>query len=101
MYHLLTVGKGYLFGFNGGVYVINDGGVFGAHKYQMQSCISCAVAEELYSKNKNDLTKSFYKKNLQWALLEYKNVFRKKCYYAWKQFVLCRKIKPFIKSILL
>lgn len=100
MYHLLTVGKGYLFDFIGGVYVIHSGGVYGAHNGQIQSQITCDVAEELYVKNKNNLTRDFYKRALQWAVYQHKGRSLQKIAYSWKHFILCWDIKQFIKNLL-
>lgn len=98
-YHLLTVGRGYLFGYIGGVYVIHGGGVYGAQNTQIQSRTSCAVAEELYQNNKNDLTKGFYEKALQWAIYQHRTDFPRKFFYSWRQFALSWKLKLFLKNL--
>lgn len=100
MYHLLTVGKGYLMNFVGGVYVIHDGGVFGARDIQRKSRVSCAIAEELYRKNKNEYTKHFYGESLQWAVYQHVNEFFKKAGYSWKLFMLNGRVKLLIKNLL-
>ena len=100
MYHLLSVGKGYLFSFVGGVYVIHGGGVFGARSVQSQSRISCDIAEELYSRNRNTHTKRFYAESLQWAIYQNKDIVSKKVAYSWKLFMLNGKMKPLIKNLL-
>ena len=99
-FHLLSVGKGYLFGFFGGVYVIHGGGVFGAINIQKQSRISCNIAEELYIKNKSKYTKEFYSRSLQWAVYQHTDVLPKKIVYSWKLFMLDGNLKNFIKNLL-
>ena len=100
MYHLLTVGKGYLLSFVGGVYVIHDGGLFGTMDIQKKSRVSCGIAEELYHNNKNAHTKHFYCDSLQWAVYQHKKEFFKKAGYSWKLFMLNGRVKLLIKNLL-
>lgn len=100
MYLLLTAGKGYLLNFTGGVYVIHGSGIFGARDLKTQSRISCDVAEELYSHNKNEDTKRFYISSLRWAIHQYKDDLAKKIALSWKLFKLDGRIKALIKNLL-
>lgn len=100
MYHLLTVGKGHLLNFIGGVYVIHSGGFSGSISVKKQCSISCNVAEELYYKNKNEDTKQFYIDSLQWAIYQFKNVLPRKISYSWKLFLVNGSIKSLIKNLL-
>lgn len=100
LFHLLTVGKGYLFSFIGGVYVIHGKGVFGAQSHQIQSRISCSIAEELYCMNKNIDTKKFYADSLQWAVYEHSDRVLNKIVYSLKLFFLNGRIRLLIKNLL-
>lgn len=99
-YHLLTVGKGYLLNFIGGVYVIHGGGVSGAIDHKKQCIISYKIAEELYRNNKNEYTKRFYADNLQWAVYQHKNECLKKIIYSFKLFLLAGNKRLLIKNLL-
>lgn len=99
IYHLLTVGKGYLLNFFGGVYVMHEGGVSSSLQVKKQSCVSCNVAEELYLNNRNQETKKFYINCLQWAIYQHKNDLKKKLIYSLRLFFLNGKIKLFIKNL--
>lgn len=100
MYHLLTVGKGFLFGFYAGVYVIHDGGVYGGHDVRKQSKISCAVARELYLNNRSACTKDFYANSLQWAIYQDKGFSIKKFRYSWELFLISGNIRKFLRNLL-
>lgn len=100
LYHLLNAGKGYLFGFIGGVYLIHGGGMYGAHNTQVQSRISCRVAQELYYRNKNLHTRHFYEDSLQWAVYQHMKDFPRKALYSFKLFLLSPSIKKLVKNLL-
>ena len=100
MYHLLTVGKGYLLNFIGGVYVIHETGVFGSRSILRQSVLSCQIAEELSYHNRDKDTKLFYANCLQWAIVQHKNDLLKKIMYSCKLFFLNGKASHLIKNLL-
>ena len=99
-FHLLNAGKGYLFSFVGGVYVIHGSGLFSAEDGQKQSRISCEVAHELYSCNKNLYTRHYYEDILRWAVYQHADNFHQKAQYAIKLFLLNGKLKSLIKNLL-
>lgn len=99
-FHLLTVGKGYLLNFDGGVYVLHNGGIYASKNAREQSEISCAVAEELYKNNENPYTKEFYKNVLQWTVSQHKDFFWGKMSYSWELFLLDKSIKRLVKNIM-
>ncbi len=68
IYHLLKFGKGYLFGFVGGVRNIHDGGIASVRDDKKMSDESVLIARELYQKNKDTFTKWYYCDILQWKL---------------------------------
>ena len=100
LYHLLNEGKGYLFAFFGGVYVIHRGGMFSSNCDQLQSRVSCQISEELYRNNKNNDTKRFYENNLQWAVYQHIDLFYFKVFYSIKLFIADRNLKVFVKNLL-
>ena len=99
VYHLLSEGKGHLLNFNGGVYVIHGGGIFGSLDNQKQSEISCDVAEELYNNNKNEYTKEYYYRTLRWAWEQHQNCPYMKLLYSWRMLLLNRNFRSFAKRL--
>lgn len=100
LYHLLKKGKGYLFAFEGGVYVRHDGGIYTSLSKSIQGETSLRVAKELYEVNKDQYTRKFYATNLQWQIYENKDSFRKKWKYSWALFFLENKVKRLIRNLL-
>lgn len=100
LYHLLKKGKGYLFAFEGGVYVKHDGGIYTSLTNSIQGETSLRVAKELYEINKDQYTRKFYASILQWQIYENKDSFRKKWKYSWALFFIEKRIKRLIRNII-
>lgn len=100
LYHLLKKGKGYLFAFEGGVYVRHDGGIYTSLSNSIQGETSLRVAKELYEVNKDQFTRKFYASNLQWQIYENKDSFRKKWKYSWALFFIEKRIKRLIRNLI-
>ena len=75
IYHLLMNGKGYLFGFDGGVRIVHGGGIASQRSDNEVCKQSIIIAKELYSINKNAYTKRYYLNILQWYLTFINNDF--------------------------
>ena len=100
LYHLLKKGKGYLFAFEGGVYVRHDGGIYTSLSNSIQGETSLRVAKELYEVNKDQYTRKFYASNLQWQIYENKDSFRKKWKYSWALFFIEKKVRRLIRNLI-
>lgn len=100
LYHLLKKGEGYLFAFEGGVYVRHDGGIYTSLSNSIQGETSLRVAKELYEVNKDQYTRKFYASNLQWQIYETKDSFRKKWKYSWALFFIEKRIKRLIRNLI-
>ena len=100
LYHLLKKGKGYLFAFEGGVYVRHDGGIYTSLSNSVQGETSLRVAKELYEVNKDQYTRKFYASNLQWQIYENKDSFSKKWKYSWALFFIEKKIRRLIRNLI-
>lgn len=100
LYHLLKKGKGYLFAFEGGVYVRHDGGIYTSLSNSIQGETSLRVAKELYEVNKDQFTRKFYASNLQWQIYENKESFWKKWKYSWALFFIEKRIKRLIRNLI-
>lgn len=101
IYHLLMNGKGYLFGFEGGVRIVHGGGIASQRSDNEVCKQSIIIAKELYSINKNAYTKRYYLNILQWYLTFINNDFFQKVYASLIILILNRKFKKFIKNIIL
>lgn len=101
IYHLLMNGKGYLFGFEGGVRIVHGGGIASQRSDNEVCKQSIIIAKELYSINKNAYTKRYYLNILQWYLTFINNDFFQKVYVSLIILILNRKFKKFIKNIIL
>lgn len=70
IYHLLQKGKGYLFGFEGGVYNIHSDGIYSKKDLKTQCELNINIARDLYLKNKKDiLLKLNFLKSLQFNIV--------------------------------
>ena len=98
-YHLLKKGKGYLFAFEGGVYVKHGGGMFTSMSDTILDDTCKKVAQELYYVNKDEYTKRFYETVLQRQIYWMKDAFMKKFMYSWELFRLQGDLKQLIKNI--
>lgn len=74
IYHLLSIGKGYLFAFVGAVRNRHNGGCFSALSKKDRSTIAVKVSKELYLYNKNKLTKRYYEDCLTKAMYAYREL---------------------------
>lgn len=99
IYHLLSVGKGYLFGFNGGVYRKHSGGVHSMISKEKYCRVALKLDKEFYHVSPNRGTKKRYCDTLQDAInLEKKAHKLKALRYALLQFALSSKAKRFGKN---
>ena len=100
MYHLLGVGKGYLFSFNSGVYNVHSSGIFSKLNLQDACSTVLKVAEELYKNNRELTSQKNYERVLQWNIDNAKKINTNKFTLSWKLFVMNRNIKQLIKNII-
>lgn len=100
IYHLLKRGRGYLFAFEGGIYVKHNGGIYTSLSNSVQSEMSLYIAKELYEVNKDQYTRNFYAMNLQRQIYEKKDLFCKKWKYSWDLFFIERKVKSLIRNLI-
>ena len=68
IYHLLMNGKGYLFGFEGGVRIVHGGGMHSMIDEINASTVAYYIASELYSKNKNIEVLKYLINTLKWCI---------------------------------
>jgi glycosyltransferase involved in cell wall biosynthesis len=71
IYHLLRVGRGYLFAFEGGVRNMHPQGFASMKSLALQCSSTMIIAQELYEKNHTADTKKYYEGVLQWCIYEY------------------------------
>mgnify|MGYP003291856894 CR=1 FL=1 len=76
IYHLLMNGKGYLFGFEGGVRIVHSGGMHSMVIEKKQIADALLIAEELYKINKTTDTKLYYVNTIKWAVDKSKGIKR-------------------------
>ena len=100
MYHLLKNGKGYLFAFEGGVRVIQDGGIASQRTERQQCQDALVIAEELYRINQDIYTANYYLRTLQWAIYISNLYGFNKWQLNWKQFMLKKDCKLLLKNLL-
>lgn len=103
IYHLLQAGKGYLFGFVGGVYQNHNDSAHAKRSLHYQVAIALLVTKELYKQNKNELTKRNYLRTLDWAISCYKQnkwSETEKMNYIFECLFLSYNVKKTIKHIL-
>lgn len=67
IYNLLMNGKGYLFGFEGGIRIMQIGGIHSMLSELNASTIAYSVSNELYKYNKNKKVKHYYYMTLMWC----------------------------------
>ncbi|NLK92600.1 MAG: glycosyltransferase family 2 protein [Bacteroidales bacterium] len=99
IYHLLKSGKGYLFGFYGGVRTRQSSGVFSTLTTKKKSKLAYKIAEELYIYNSddNDVSK-YYESNLRWLISE--TTIIENIPYMWKLLIKDHNIKFFVKNLI-
>ena len=101
IYHLLMNGKGYLFGFDGGVRIKHEGGIHSMVSELKAANIAYLISQELYKKNKNKSVEIYYLSTLIWCLdvaircKQYKLIFK----YNYEIIILRRTLKYYIKTI--
>jgi glycosyltransferase involved in cell wall biosynthesis len=67
IYHLLMNGKGYLFGFDGGVRIMHGGGIHSLTSELNASSIAYVISQELYKYNKNKYVEQYYYITMRWC----------------------------------
>ena len=101
-YHLMTVGKAYLFAFEGGVYRKTGEGIYtNLDRYQMQ-LRTIDVYRELYEKNEDKRLAIPYAKALQYFINIFSSIqeYKKGSWrVAWRLFWVNRNVKMLIKNI--
>lgn len=71
IYHLLKIGKGYLFAFEGGVRIVHKEGM-ASLKSLLENCeTTLSISKELFEKNHSIETKQYYEDILQWCIHEF------------------------------
>lgn len=76
IYHLLINGKGYLFGFEGGMRNIHGGGMHSMVEEKKQAHDAFIIARELYLINKNYHTQQYFISTIKW-MLNFRNGIRR------------------------
>lgn len=100
IYHLLNVGKGYLFAFNGGVYRYHKGGIHSMITKSQYCEESLSMDREFFLKTHEEGAKRVYCTTLQDAIQTYGHTNKIKALrYAFVQFFLSGKYKRFWKNI--
>lgn len=99
IYHLLKNGRGFLFGFYGGVYTRHSGGIT-SNDEQYNRFISLEIAKELYLRNRDLPTKKNYESVLQWNISSTLYSVGERVNMSMTLFFLNKRIKALIKNIL-
>jgi glycosyltransferase involved in cell wall biosynthesis len=100
IYHLLKVGKGYIFSFVGGVYRIHSGGVASILSPIEYSKVYLPIDGELYRKTHEAATKRIYCETLQHSVVVFSKENKlKSLYYAIVEFAINGKYKTFGKNL--
>ncbi|MBR3724472.1 MAG: glycosyltransferase [Bacteroidales bacterium] len=100
IYHLLNVGKGYLFAFNGGVYRYHPGGVHSMISASQYCLMSLPTDEEFYRINPSPYSKRTYLDTLQECIKVYAGTDKPKALkYLFTHFRVSRNFRAFIKQL--
>ena len=99
VYHLLKEGKGYLFGFVGGIRIMHEGGVASMISNEENINNSLKIAEELYKINNDEFTRKYYVEILYWALSNEKAWSLKRILYSTKEFLIDKRFWWYLKNI--
>lgn len=99
--HLLSMGKGRLMAFDGGVYNMHEGGIHSLVTLNEQFQLSYDLATEWYRKNPDKYIKKYYVKTLQWLLYRQAHIEgASRAYLIWKHFLLTGNVKRLVKNSL-
>lgn len=98
IYHLLKVGRGFLFPFIGGVHIKHKGGIT-TNDEKYNRSVSLAIAEELYLNNRDLPTRKNYESVLQWNISSDLYPVKERLEMSMTLFLLSKRVKPFIKNI--
>lgn len=100
IFHLLSVGKGYIFAFEGGVYRYHPGGINSMISKVEYCRVSLPMDREFYRKNRVEGTKRIYCETLQDAVNVCCHSNKLEAFwYALVQFTMNGKIKTFGKNL--
>lgn len=100
IYHLLCVGKGYLFAFNGGVYRYHSGGIHSMITVAHYCETSLPIDEEFYRINRTPATKKNYLSTLQDCINYYSSLDKRKAMrYIMTYFSVSHDLRVFVKQI--
>lgn len=100
MYHLLKEGKGCVLNFNSGVYNRHNSGVFGKVDLEESCKTVLAVAEELYTINRDSSTLKFYERALRWNIANASKTHTNKASLSWQLFALNKNVKLLLKNLI-
>lgn len=101
IYYLLKHGKGGIFSFIGGIYNLNENGIW-AKVSKKEACEhGLRMAQELYDVNRDNSTKVNLENVLQWNINNHNIVESSKLVLSWRLFVLNRRVPRFIKNLLM
>lgn len=98
IYHLLKVGRGFLFPFIGGIHIKHKGGIT-ANDEKYNRSVSLAIAEELYLYNRDLPTKKNYENVLQWNISSNLYPVKERLEMTMTLFRLNKRVKSFMKNI--
>ena len=99
IYHLLKNGRGFLFGFMGGVHIKHSGGLT-ANDEKQNRTISLAIAKELYLFNRDIPTKNNFENFLQWNISSDLFSIKERLDMSMELLFHSKRIKPFIKNVM-
>lgn len=101
IYHLLMNGKGYLFGFDGGIRIMHGGGIASLRNDEEVCKQSIIISKELYTVNKEKHSERYYISILQWSLSIVKMNFIDRLKVSLIILFHNKNIKKFIKNVIL
>jgi glycosyltransferase involved in cell wall biosynthesis len=101
IYHLLSVGKGYLFSFVGGVYLMHENGVSSLISNAKFIDIANKMDREFYMINRDKYSLETYKRTLDTSFGYLLSQNKKRaCSYIFRRFWLTKDIKKMIKQLI-
>jgi glycosyltransferase involved in cell wall biosynthesis len=99
-YHLLKEGKGRLLPFYGGVRIIHKGGISSMISHEKQFENAYNVAIELYEVNKDQYTRDYLIRTLQWIVDSSQNISKmKKLSHILRIYIMGHNVHNFVKNI--
>lgn len=102
IYHLLEAGKGYIFGFDGGVYNKTGNGIYSRLSMYNTQKVQIAVFKELWKQNNDKRVREMYAMNVRYLIEAFKHDKEHKrelMGYGLKLFMIDKRIKNLIKLL--